>query len=246
MAATDLDSVGAQRRAGDRAMFTMAAVVSALVVLTGFARTYYAKTAFGTPELSTLLHLHGVVMTAWFTMFAVQVGLVESRRVALHRKLGVYGAVVAVLVLVVGTTTGIVSAAEGRSPPGAPPPLVFLAVPIGDMVFFAILVSAGLLMRRRTDWHKRLMTVATLGILTAAIARIPIDALRAGGLPAFFGATDVILIAFIGWDTWRHRRLHPAFAWGLAAVILSQVVRFAIAGTPARLGFAKWLTSLAT
>lgn len=243
MAATDLDSVVAQRRAGDSRMFVTAAAVAGVVVLAGFARTYYAKAAFGTPELTTLLHLHGLVMTAWFTMFAVQVGLVESRRVALHRKLGVYGAILAALVLIVGTTTGIHAAAEGHTPPGAPPALVFLAIPIGDMVFFAIVVGAGLLMRRRPDWHKRLMTIATLGILTAAVARIPIDALQHAGLPAFFAVIDVLVIAFIGWDTWRNRRLHPAFAWGLGAVILSQVIRFAVAGTPQWLAFAKWLTT---
>lgn len=243
MAATELDQVVGTRRDADRNLFTAASVVAIVVVLAGFARTYYVKAAFGTPQLSTMQHLHGLVMTMWFVMFAVQVRLVETRRVAQHRKLGVYGAIIAALVLVVGTTTGIMAAAEGRSPPGAPPPLVFLAVPLGDMLLFAILVGWALLVRRRTDWHKRLMTAATLGILTAPIARIPIEALQAGGLPGFFAMTDVILIAFIAWDTWRHRRLHPAFAWGLAVVIVSEVARFAIAGTPQWLAFAKWLTT---
>jgi len=243
MAATDLDSLIGQRREGERTFFTAVAVVAALVVIAGFARTYYAKAAFGTPQLSMLLHLHGLVMTSWFVMYAIQVRLVATKRVALHRKLGVYGAIVAALVLVVGTTAGIMSAAEGRSPPGAPPPLVFLAIPIGDMLLFAILVGWALLVRRRTDWHKRLMTAATLGILTAPIARIPLDFLQHGGLPAFFATTDLILIAFIAWYTWRNRRLHPAFAWGLGIGVLSEVLRFAVAGTPQWFGFARWLTT---
>src|SRR5207244_3974379 len=130
-------------------------------------------------------------------MFAVQVRLAGTGRLAIHRKLGVYGAVIAALVLIVGTTAAIISAAEGRSPPGAPPPLVFLAIPIGDMLLFAILVSAALWFRKRPEYHKRLMVTATLGILTAPIARIPIDVLQQGGLPAFFGAMDLILLAFI-------------------------------------------------
>ena len=243
MAATELDSLVGQRRDADRTLFTTVSVVAILVVIAGFARTYYAKAAFGTPQLSAMQHLHGLVMSAWFVIFAVQVRLVATRRVALHRKLGVYGAIIAALVLVVGSTAGIMAAAEGRSPPGAPPPLVFLAVPLGDMVLFAILAGWALLWRRRTDWHQRLMTAATIGILTAPIARIPIEALQRGGLPMFFAMTDLILIAFIAWDTWRHRRLHPAFAWGLAVVVLSEIGRFAIAGTPQWLGFARWLTT---
>ena len=243
MATTDLDSLVGQRRETGRGFYTVVAIVAGLVVLAGFSRTFYAKAAFGTPELSTLLFLHGLVMTSWFVMFAVQVRLVATRRVALHRKLGRYGAVIALLVLIVGTTTGIVSAAEGRSPPGAPPPLVFLAVPLGDMLLFAVLVTTALVMRRKGEWHKRFMAIATLGILTAAIARIPIDALQKLGLPGFFGMMDLIMIGFIAWDTVRNRRLHPAFAWGLGLVILSQVGRFALAGTPQWLAFARWVTT---
>jgi hypothetical protein len=243
MSASEADLVLASRRDSDRALYTWAAIVAAIVVLAGFAQTYYAKSVFGTPELSALLHLHGTVMTAWFGLFILQVRLAATRRMPLHRRLGMYGAVLAVLVVIVGTVTAVAAAAAGRSPPGAPPPLVFLAVPIGDMVFFAVAVSAALILRRRPEYHKRLMVVATLGVLTAAIARMPIDVLRAGGLPAYFGVTDLILLAFIAADTVRHRRLHPAYAWGIGLVLLSQVARAAGAGTPQWIAFARWLTA---
>jgi hypothetical protein len=244
MSATELDAVIAGRRDTDRGIYTWAAVVAALVVLAGFARTYYAKTAFATPELRPLLHLHGLVMTAWFGLFIVQVRLAATQRLGIHRRLGIYGMVVAALVVVVGTVTAITAAALGHAPPGAPPPLVFLAIPIGDVTLFTILVSAAFVLRRRPEYHKRLMVVASLGILTAAIARIPIDSLQAGGLPAFFALTDVIVLTFVAADTIKHRRLHPAYAWGFGAVLLSQVARFAGAGTPQWLAFATWLTSL--
>ena len=243
MSATELDSAIALRRSSDRSIYTWAAAVAALVVLAGFARTYYAKAAFGTPELSALQHLHGLVMTAWFALFIVQVRLAATARMQAHRRLGASGVVVALLVVIVGSATAIASAAAGRSPPGAPPPLVFLAVPIGDVVLFSIVVSAAFLLRRRPESHKRLMVVGTLGMLTAAIARIPIEALQAGGLPAFFVVTDVLLLAFIAADTMRKRRLHPAYAWGFGLVLLSQVARFAGAGTPQWIAFATWLTT---
>ena len=44
-------------------------------------------------------------------------------------------------------------------------------------------------------------------------------------------------------DTMRHRRLHPAYAWGFALVIVSEVARFLGAGTPQWLAFAKWVTT---
>src|SRR5260221_933804 len=100
--ATSLDDVVVGKRS-ERTFYTWAAVVAALVVFAGFARTYYLKGAFGTPDLSTLKHLHGFVMTAWFTLFLVQVRLVATGRTRIHRKLGVAGAVVRLPLLVLGT-----------------------------------------------------------------------------------------------------------------------------------------------
>ena len=243
MAAAELGSVAAQRSRTDRPLYTWVAIAAALVVLAGFSRTYYAKAYFGTPELSALVHLHGLVMTAWFALFFVQVRLVATNRTPLHRKLGVLGGIVAILVVVVGSVTAISSVAAGRAPPRGVPPLVFLAIPLGDMVLFTINVSIALALRRRAEYHKRFMVMATLGVLTAAIARIQVDFMQNAGLPAFFAATDLLVLGFIAADTIRNRRFHPAYAWGLALLIASQAARFAIAGTPQWAAFARWLTT---
>lgn len=227
---------GIRRRRGER-LFLWGAAVALLVVVGGFARTYYLKGFFDDRALSTLVHMHGLVMTAWFGILLAQVLLIETGRVRIHRQLGIYGSAVAVLVLVVGTSTAIVAAHNGVSP--GPPPLVFLAIPLGDMLVFATLVALAVAYRNRGDYHKRYMLMASLGILTAPIARIPF--LAAGGLPLFFGITDLIAIGFVLTDSVSRRRLHPAFMVGLLVVIGSQVARFLVAGTPAWLRFAGWL-----
>jgi len=241
--ATTTAEVARPTRTAERRFFIGAGIVALFVVFTGFARTYFLKGAFGTPELPALLHVHGLVMTAWFTTFLVQVSLVAAGRTDLHRRVGTAGVGLAALVLVIGTATAINAARLGHVPPGAPPPLVFLAIPLGDMLVFATLVTLGVAYRRRSDFHKRFMTMASLGIITAAVARIPLDALQAGGLPMFFATTDLVILGFVTLDTWRHRRLHPAFGWGLAIVVLSQAARFAAAGTPQWQAFARWLIS---
>ena len=227
------------RKGGERRLYTGAALLALLIVFAGFARTYYLKGAYGTPDLSVLVHMHGFVMTAWVTLFLVQVRLVATGRTDLHRRLGVIGAALAILLVIVGMITAITAARNGVTP--GPPPLVFLAIPIGDMAVFTILITAAILYRRRADFHKRLMLLATLSILTAAIARIPVDVLHSGGLPAFFGTTDLVILACIAFDTVKNRRLHPAFAAGLVLVIASQAARFLIAGTPQWQRFAGWL-----
>lgn len=234
-------AVPSPRRAVDRGIYTWAAFAAVIIVFAGFARTYYLKSLFGAPALSTLVHVHGLVMTLWFTLFFVQVRLVAAHRIQTHKRLGYFGGALAIAVLAVGTMTAITAARNGATP--GPPPLVFLTIPLGDMVVFATLVSLGLGYRNRPAIHKRLLLLSSLGIITAAIARIPIDALRNAGLPAFFGLTDLIILSCIIIDTTKNRRLHPALAWGFAFILASQVTRFAIAGTPQWLAFAKWLTS---
>jgi len=85
------------------------------------------------------------------------------------------------------------------------------------------------------------MLLATLGILTAAIARLPLDFIRHGGPLVFFGLADMLILACIAIDTIRQRRLHPAFGWGAAVVIVSQPLRLWLAGTPVWMDFAGWL-----
>lgn len=228
------------RAGGERRVYTWAAVIALLFVFAGFAPTFYLKGVYGAPELSRLKLLHGLVMTAWFTLFLVQARLVAAGRVSMHRQLGMAGLVVALLVVTMGVTTGLASARAGASPIGVPP-LVFLVMPLGEMVAFAGLFTAAFAMRRRAAHHKRLMLVATLAMLTPAMARMPFDFVKAGGPPVFFAMTDLVILACIAFDTAKNRRLHPAFAGALAFVIVVQVGRLVVSQTPQWMTFAKWL-----
>jgi hypothetical protein len=230
----------ALRSGVDLRLYILAAMAVVVIVFAGFARTYYLKGAFGGPALTGLVHLHGFVMTLWIAIFLLQISLVATGRTALHRRVGVAAAVVAALVVGVGVVTAITAARLGVTP--GPPPLVFLAIPLGDVLVFPILVGAGLLMWRRSDFHRRFMLLSTLSILTAAIARIPLDFIAAGGLPLFFGLTDLCIVGCVAFDTVKNRRLHPAFGWGMLLIIGSQVARFLVAGTPQWARFAAWLT----
>ena len=238
------------RRISDRPLYLLAAVIVPLVVLAGFARTYYLKGVFATPTLPSLLvHVHGIVMTAWVVLFIVQVTLVAKRRTKTHQRLGILGAGLAALVFVVGILTGLYAAARflnnpGLAPADAPPPLPFLIIPLGDMLIFAILITAALYYRKRLDVHKRLMLLAAINIMTPAIARIPLAFIVNGGPLAFFGLTDLCLIGFVAFDTIRHRRLHPAFLWGGLFLIIMQPLRILIAPTNAWISFAAALVRL--
>jgi hypothetical protein len=231
-------------RINDRRLSIWVAALVPVIVLIGFARTYYLKGFFGNPPLPGLLvHLHGLVMTTWVVLFVTQVSLVATGRTRTHQRLGVFGAILAAVVVIVGVLTGIAGAARGATP--GPPALQFLVVPLGDMLVFGILVGTALYFRRgRLDVHKRLMLLAAVNLLAPAIARIPLNFIATGGALAFFGLTDLCLLACVAFDTIRNRRLHPAFLWGTIFIIVLQPLRLMLAGTDVWLRFATMLVGL--
>lgn len=221
------------------------------VVFVGFARTYFLKGLFGGPPLPWLLHLHGFLMTSWFALFFVQVGLVATHRVKLHRKLGVAGVVVAALMMIVGfTVVRRATIRDLRSPPGGgPPPLEFMGLILFALLAFGILVAAALLLRRRRDYHQRLMLLSCLSMVNPGLFRIPLEHvplisfLKTGGPLGLFGLDLLLIYGCIAYDTWRHRRLHPAFAGALLIVVQDVPLMGMFLGSPLWTHIGTWLVS---
>jgi len=222
------------------------AIALALTALIGFAPTYYLRLVGDGPKatlsggpFTSLVHLHGALFTSWVLLFVVQTALVATHRVAVHRRLGVAGAVLAAAMFVVGLSTAIASAARGAAPPGVPP-LAFLAIPVFDMALFATFVVAALVMRRDKEAHKRLMLLAYISIIVAAVARLP-GVLPMGPL-AFFGFGYLFAVVAMLYDFVSRRRVHKVYLWGAALMVASVPLRIAISGTAAWRGFAELLT----
>ena len=231
------------RRKRERWFYVVMTVAVVITVFAGFAPTYYLRPAFTKAPLMPLLHVHGLIFSSWVLLFAIQTTLVAAHRTDIHRRLGIAGGVIAVLMVLVGVTTGIIRAKQGATPLPEISPLAFLVIPLGDMFVFSILITAAFYFRRKPDVHKRLMMLATISILAAAIARLPFEMMKAGP-PAFFGITDLFVLACILYDLVTLRRVHRATALGALLIIASQPLRLMLASTTVWLAFAGWLTSL--
>jgi len=227
-------------RSRDHRFFTAMAAAMAVTVFVGFAPTYYLRGA-GARPISGLVHLHGLVFTAWMLLFLVQTSLVAVRRTDLHRRLGVVGGLLAIVMLVVGYFTAVEGARHGVTPPGGPPPLAFLSVPLGTLVVFAVLLTTALRWRSRPETHKRLMLLATIALLTPAIARFRWLVGFEGPLLAI-GGTGLFVVACLVYDRLSHGRVHPAFLWGGLGLMLSIPARFALGQSDGWMAVARWLT----
>jgi len=235
------------RRAFDRRLYMSAAILFSIVVLIGFARTYYLKIVFDpTPLPSLVVHLHGLLMSAWVLMFMIQVRLIAAHEVRIHQRLG-WGVVgLAALIIVVGFATAVRAAKYGsRSTPPGIAPQAFLIVPLFDLLMFALLLGGAIYYRKRAADHKRLMLLTAINFVPPAIARIPIAPLQALGPLWFFGLPTVVALYCVGLDARRHGRLNRVFLVGTIALIASYFVRLALMNTGGWMATAQWLTQFA-
>lgn len=231
-----------QSRRRERVFYIGMAVALVLTVFSGFSRTFYLRPYFDARPLIPLLIVHGVVFTGWLALLVIQTTLVATKRIRTHMRLGIAGMVLAGLMILIGSFTAIVRAKLIVVPPGAGSPLAFLTIPLGDMLVFAILVGSAFYFRRRVDTHKRLMLLATIGILPAAVARLPFAFIQQYGPLAFFGLTDLFIVPCLIYDLITRGRPHRATILGGALIVLSQPLRLVIGGTNAWMAFATWLT----
>lgn len=227
----------------ERRFYTSMTVAIFAIVFVGFARSFFLRPLFpawpSPPE--PVFYLHGAVFAAWFVLMIVQASLVASRRTAWHRTVGAWAMLLVAAMVWLGLDAAITAARRPTGFVGIPvPPLQFLAIPFVDMLMFPALVGLAVVKRRQPQAHKRLMLLASIAIVTAAVARLP--GVIGGSPVVFFGLTDVLLIPLALWDYRTTGRLHPVTLWGGLTLILSQPLRLALSGTPAWMAFARWLT----
>jgi len=236
------DKINRVDKRRERVFYTGMAVALVITVFAGFSRTFYLRPQFHPEPLIPLLILHGIVFSSWLALLVVQTTLVAANRTRIHRRLGIAGMVLAVLMISIGTFTAIVRAKLFVAPPGTGSPLAFLTIPLGDMLIFGLLVGSAFYFRNRADIHKRLILLATIGILPAAVARLPFAFVEQGGPLVFFGLADLFIVPCLVYDLVTRGRPHRATVLGGALIVISQPLRILIGSTHAWIAFATWLT----
>lgn len=230
----------------DRRFYLGAGLIALGLVVWGFAPTYYLKLIFGTPALPTRLHIHGAIMSSWLVLFFVQAILVSAHRTQWHRRLGIVGVFVAIGVVLVGSSTTINAAVRevGRHSAEADARVTVLCLELVQMALFAGLVAAAIRMRRRPDYHKRLMLLATACMMPSAFSRIPLNlTFMVSGNVSILMLFDLCVIVPALIDALRNRRLHPAFGWGGSIAVAALNLAYPIAISPQWLRFGSRLVS---
>ena len=226
----------------DNLFYLFMSIACAGVVFLGFSRTLYLKGYFGTPALPAFFVFHGVVMTIWMVYFILQTALIASNRAAVHRSMGVAGAVLAMLMCVLGTAMAFVADKMRHNAfPFAADPESACLFSLMDIFIFGAFVWTGFHFRRKREVHQRLMLLATvIALMPSGIGRWLSHVNPVLILPTIFA----FVLAGPIYDLLSRRTVHPAYRWGLLCFVLTlPPFRILLARIEAWHSFVKWVVS---
>ncbi len=224
----------------DHLFFSTMALLMLASVFLGFAHSYYLAGIFHAPLPSLVVHLHGGAFSCWILLLVTQTSLVAAGRVDIHRRLGIAGFLLACLMVILGVLTATDALARANGLPGDAK--FFYIIPMGDMLNFAVLVAFAFRARTNPSVHKRLILLATIALISAAIFRWPFAFVYHDGERATV-FSYVFLLAMVLYDFWSTRKIHRATLWGGAFLVLAQQIRIPIGHSAAWHSFATWMQS---
>ena len=224
----------------ERFFFTGMAIVMCACVYIGFSPTYFQAGVMRAPLPSPILHVHGAVFTLWMLLFTLQAVLVAAHRVKWHRSLGTVAFCLPPVMIVLGVIAAVDALRRGVQI-GPLDPSVSFAIPTIGLLGFIVVIYASWKTRRQPDAHKRLILLATIGLVEAAFGRFPWGRL---GLPPAAGALTglgVLIVLVILYDLVSLHRIHRATMWAAPLTFVVNALAVPIGMTAAWHSFAAML-----
>lgn len=233
--------------ARDRAtsFYLVYGVVGLLVVMLGFGYTYAAPIARGEFAAPWFVHFHGVSSFTWVLMVIGQAALVKAGRTRWHRTAGQIALPLGVVIWASGIATAVWAASRDISEQGSAATSA-LAGTVSGLSIFVLLVGAAMVSRKRSDWHKRLILLATIHVLWPAFFRlrhwlpaVPDPEIWLGLVLAY----SPIIVA-IARDQWKFGKVHPAWLIFAPGLVIEQIMELVFFDRGIQKAFGQWLFAL--
>lgn len=226
--------------AREHRFFLIMAIAMATVIAGGFSTNLLlGRSSFAVPFL---YHAHAFVFFGWVALYVTQNALVAGGAVHVHRRFGWLALAFVPAMVALGLAVTLHSV-QSR---GGPPFFGLSEFLIGNVIgllCFAGLVSAAIALRRRTDWHRRLMFCAMAALTGPGLGRLlPMPLL----IPwSWWIAALIVPLVFpligMAYDRRRTGRVHRAWLWGAGAMIVTHFAGALIADSPPGIALTEWV-----
>jgi len=219
----------APRHQADRNAFLALLVLAWAGIVSGFGLDVNDHIRHANYTYPLITHVHALVFTGWLVLFTIQVLLIRRHRPDLHRRLGLAMAWLIPLMVVVALATAWTAQRQAATLPGPHDPQ-FLSINLTDMLGFATLAGAAILLRRDPSAHKRLMLLSLFYLSTAGFARLWLLTSGPAGTDTFWGffltfnlGGDVPVVLLGAYDLVTRGRLHPAYVAGAGWILANEL-----------------------
>ena len=218
---------------GDERFFLRSAILMTMIIIAGFATQYLmGRSTFGAP---VRVHLHAFFFMGWVAIYLLQNLFVATNNMTLHRRLGWIAAFWIIPMVIMGCFVTVEMVRLGHAPFFFRP-LQFLVLDPMSVFAFAGLTIAAVRLRRRTEWHRRLHFCGMTMLLGPGIARLlPMPLLQPWAWEVTVATCLLFPIAGVVADMRRSGHAHPAWRYGIAAIVfavfLTEVITYSPVGT---------------
>jgi hypothetical protein len=199
--------------------FTMA-ILTAAVVASGFSQTVKANLFHAAIPRPAILWFHGAAFSAWVLFFVFQSVLVRTRNVKLHRSLGWFGAGLGAVMAPLGIATTIIMSQFDVHVLHEPGVDAFMIIGFYDMAAFGTLFTLAILWRKKPELHRRLLFLATAGLLDAAFGRFQ----YLFDTNLFILCVDAVMLLGVARDLMVDKRVHKVYLVALPCVFAAQAL----------------------
>ena len=240
-----LDKSSSTMRDRASAFFPIMGVLVVIIALIGFSKTFFLPVAAGIFAAPAVKWIHAALMFGWVCLFLAQALFIRAGRFSWHRRGGIAGAALAVMIVPFTIATGISALPRDLAVMGEAAYSAFPPTLIGALLF-ASLVGVAIALRSRPDYHKRLMLLATLSALGPAWFRFRHFFPGVENPLVVFGFWLALapMFAVAIWDAWWNRRPHPVFLTVFPGMIVIYAIEVWGGGHSAFIAAAKWVASI--
>jgi hypothetical protein len=214
-------NTGAQlRRFLSRYFYFCMSLAMAGLVVWGFSHTVDASLFHAKPPRPLLLWIHGAAFSTWIVFFIAQSALVRVHKVGVHRTLGWFGAGLATVMVGLGFTIAIVMTRFDATVLHQKDVESFLSIPFWDMMVFGTCMALAVYWRKKPEYHRRLVFIATCELMDAAIGRF--DFWFNHNL--FYAGLDLLIVAGMVRDLIVDGRVNKVYLYALPPLIVGQTL----------------------
>jgi hypothetical protein len=215
----------------DRYFYFAMSLVIAGIVVWGFSHSVDANLFHPAVPRPILLWIHGIAFSSWVVFYIAQSALVRTHNVRIHRALGWVGVGLGACMVPLGITIALIMGHFDSYVLHQPQLEPFLIIPLYDMLAFGTLLTLAILWRRKPELHRRLLFIATCGLLDAAFGRI--DYIFYHNL--YFIFVDAVIALGVMRDLLVNRTVHPVYRYALPPLVLAQTATTLIWANPPQL-----------